>query len=313
MIVSVTANTTLDQTLYIPYFEHNATIRSTRVQWSMGGKPADASWILGTNGVPSLALGFAGGMNGKKVEAMLRERGVTPDFIWADGETRVCTVIVCEDPNNRFETTVTTVMMEIKPEHVAALREQYLRVLDGEVEAVVLGGTLPRGIEPSFYTDLIGLARQRGIPVIFDATEPNLSAGLQSGPNYIKPNRVELEALVNRKLPTLDDVYTAGREVVDRYGTVPVITMGGDGTMCVLPDKAYYIPPLDIKVVNASGAGDGMLAGITQMAAQGLPIEEGLRIGTAYASAVCLTYGTADCRPEDVQRLKPQVELVPYP
>ena len=62
----------------------------------------------------------------------------------------------------------------------------------------VLGGTLPAGMKPEFYTDLIALARVRNIPVIFDAGEPNLSAGLKSKPSYIKPNRDELGGLVGR-------------------------------------------------------------------------------------------------------------------
>jgi 6-phosphofructokinase 2 len=80
----------------------------------------------------------------------------------------------------------------------------------------------------------------------------------------------------------------------------------------VLHDKAYHMPPLDIEVVSASGAGDGVLAGITWAASHRKPIEEGLRLGIAAASAVCMLPGTADCRKEDVERLLPQVQLIPY-
>jgi 1-phosphofructokinase family hexose kinase len=310
VIVSVTANTTIDQTLFVPYFEKNRTIRATRTLQSMGGKPTDASWILGVMDIPSLALGFAAGPMGQKVESMLQERGVTTDFVWVPGDTRLNVVLVFEDGTG--QTTVTTSTLQITPDHLTALRYKYENILD-QTEVIVLGGTLPAGMTPDFYVEFIGKARAKNIPVIFDAAEPNLSAGLSARPTIIKPNRDELEGLVGHPLPALDDVYRAGREILDKYGTIPVISLGHEGALAVLPDRAYRIPPLGIEVVSASGAGDGVLAGLTASIYRKQPLEEGLRLGFATATAVCLMPGTADCRPEDIERFLPQIELIPYP
>jgi hypothetical protein len=46
---------------------------------------------------------------------------------------------------------------------------------------------------------------------------------------------------------------------------------------------------------------------------RGQPIEEGLRLGFAAATAVCLQLGTADCRRADVERFLPQIELISHP
>jgi 1-phosphofructokinase family hexose kinase len=310
MIVSVTANTTIDQTVFIPSLQRGKTIRATRTLQSMGGKPTDASWILGEVGIPSLALGFAGGATGKKAEALLNARGVTTDFIWLETDTRINIIIVAEDTGDM--TTITTNTMQISAADIDALRAKYSVALE-QATVVVLGGTLPSGMQPQFYTDFIALARGRGIPVVFDAAEPNLSAGLQSQPTYIKPNRDELAALTGQPIHTLDDALAAGRAVIERYGTSPIISLDSDGGLAVLPERAYRIPPLPIQVVSAAGAGDGVLAGITASLHLGQPIEEGLRLGFACAAAVCLQPGTADCRREDVERFVPQVELIPYP
>lgn len=309
MIVSVTANTTLDLTVFIPSFGLNQTIRATRTVQSMGGKPTDASWILGVLGIPSLALGFAAGATGQKVEKMLNARGVRTDFDWVDGETRTNVVIVCEDGSGA--TTITTTTMEITQEQIIALRHRYVGALESAT-CVVLGGTLPKGMQPAFYENFISLARERDVPVIFDAAQPNLSAGLKARPTYCKPNRDELEQLTDRPIHSIQDAYEAGRAIIDRYGTAPIISLGDDGGLAVLSDRAYRIPPLAIEVVSASGAGDGVLAGITASVYQGLPIEDGLRLGFAAASAICLMPGTADCRREDVERFLPQIELIPY-
>ena len=285
-------------------------LRATSTVQSMGGKPTDASWILGELGVPSLALGLAAGTTGQKVENMLKARGVTTDFTWVDGDTRINVIIM--DESDQSHTTITTTTMQISPEDTARLRERYRRALD-DATLVVTGGTLPKGIEPSYYTEFIGMARERNVPVIFDAAEPNLSAGLRARPTYIKPNRDELEALVGHSLRTLDEVHRAGRQIHEQYGTSPIITLGEEGALAVLPDRAYRIPPLSVDVVSPAGAGDGVLAGLAASVYRGQPIEEGLRLGFAAATAVLLQPGTADCRRADVEAFLPQIQLIPFP
>jgi 1-phosphofructokinase family hexose kinase len=307
MILSLTANTTLDQTVFIPSLTPGKTIRATQTVQSMGGKPADASWILGEVGIPSRALGFAGGATGKKMESLLNARGVQTDFIWMDTDTRINVVIVAEDTKSM--TTITTTTMEVTPVALDRLRAQFAALLD-TATVVVTGGTLPKGLTPEFYTEFIGMARAKGVPVVFDAAEPNLSAGVRAAPTYIKPNRDELGALVGGTITTVDDALAAGREVIARWGVSPIISLDSDGGLAVLPDRAYRIPAIPVEVVSAAGAGDGVLAGITASLHLGQPIEEGLRLGFACATAVCLQPGTADCRKADVERFLPMVELI---
>jgi 1-phosphofructokinase family hexose kinase len=310
MIVTVTANTTIDHTVMIPVLKENHTIRATGSFYSMGGKPTDAAWILGEMGIPSLALGFAAGLVGQKAEAMLRARGVTPDFIQVGGETRINTVIIAGDMGS--QTTITTSTLDVEPEHLVALREKYMAALEG-ASCVVLGGTLPKAVPPAFYAEYIQLANEHHVPTIFDASEPNLSAGLAARPIYVKPNDDEIQQLTGNPVKTLDDAYRAGHMILEQYGTTPIITFGSEGALAVLPERAYRIPPLNIEVVSAAGAGDAVLAGLAASIERGQSIEDGLRLGTAAAAAVCLMPGTADCRRADVERLLPQAVLIPYP
>lgn len=309
MIISLTANTTIDHTVVIPSLAKGSTIRALTSTFSMGGKPADASYILGALGIPSRALGFAAGTTGQKVEELLKARNVTPDFIQVGGETRINTVIVAQDGGE--QTTITTSTLEINASHLAELRTKFIAVLD-EATCVVMGGTLPKPLTPEFYADYIGLARKRNIPVVFDAADQNLRAGLTASPSFIKPNRAELTALLGRPVESMRDAYNAGREIYAQYGTCAVMTFGDEGALAVLPDKAYRIPAVPVEVVSAAGAGDAVLAGLVAALSRKEPIENGLRLGIAAASAVCLTLGTADCRAEDVERLLPQVQLIPF-
>ncbi|MCS6834586.1 MAG: 1-phosphofructokinase family hexose kinase [Anaerolineae bacterium] len=311
VIVSVTANTTLDQTLFVPVLPLNRTIRATGQIISMGGKPTDASWILGEMGLESLALGFYGGAFGHKVVDLLAQKGVRSDFITVRGETRMNTVIVIEDGSGQL--TVTTSTLIVDPPHVDELHRRLQAVLP-QASVVILGGTLPQGMTPQFYSEVIGLIRAAGVPTIFDADQPNLSVGLSAGPTYVKPNQHELEALMGHPIPDVETAYRAGLDILARYGTRPVITLGEIGALAVLgADRAFYVPPLPIEVVSTSGAGDAMLAGLAAAIHRGLPIEEGVRLGAAASAAVCIQPGTAMCDRADIERFLPQVELRPYP
>jgi 1-phosphofructokinase family hexose kinase len=310
MLVTVTANTGIDQTFFIPQWQAGQAIRATQSIQSMAGKPTDAAFILGKLGMPSIALGFAAGTIGKRVESMLQERGVETRFIPVDGESRVNTIII--DETSKAQTTITATSLVVREHHLQTLRKQYTAAL-AKATCIIMGGSLPNAVPPAFYTDLIAEAQSRHIPVIFDAEKENLRAGLQSSPTYIKPNEHELAQFTGRKIETLEDAYAAGKAIQQQYGTSPIITLGQQGALAILPDKTYFIPALPLEVVSAAGAGDGVLAGLAYSIVQGQPIEAGLKMGIALASAVCLQPGTAEFDVEDFNRLLPQVQLIAFP
>lgn len=310
MILSVTPNTTFDQAVFIPHFEKGATIRALKTAQGLGGKPTDASWILGEMGIGSLALGFKAGPIGGMIEHLLHQKNVTTDFIEVGGSSRINTLIVVESEG--WTTTITTLTLEVSPDHLDQLWAKIDAALD-QASVLVTGGTLPAAMSPTFYTDLIRMARERGVPVVFDAAEPNLSAGLRSSPTYCKPNQDELSQVMGKPIHTIEEAYQAGRALYEQYGTCPIITLGEDGGLAVLPDHAYRIPGIKVDVVATGGAGDGVLAGITASIHLGQPIEDGLRLGFAAATAVILQPRTADCKREDVEHFLSQVALIPYP
>lgn len=309
MIVTFTANSTIDLTVYIPALLPDATIRATKAVVSLGGKPTDCSFILGEMGIPSLALGFIAGTTGERVISLLEPKGVTTGFVQVEGETRTNIVIVPED--NTGATTITTTTMSVTPEQLEA-GIQVLQSALGRASVLVTGGTLPFGLQPDFYQRMIRMAKLANVPVIFDAAQQNLEAGLQASPDFVKPNRDELSGLVGFTVRTLNEAYRAGRYIIDKFGTQPIITLGGDGALAVLRDRAIYAHALPVTVVSAAGAGDAMLAGIAASIEQGLTLEDGMRLGTAAAAAVCLQPGTAQCNREDIERFLTQVVIEPY-
>lgn len=316
MIISVTPNTSIDYTLRVPEFTLGRTIRALECAWGMGGKAADAAWILGYWGIRNLALGFAAGQNGHRMESMLRERGCQTNFVWVGGETRLNTVICMGGKHSTF----TSSTLEVNADHIEAFYAIYNQALD-QASCVIVGGSLPHGVPSTFFREVIRLARKRDIPVVFDSSGPYLKTGLEAHPTVVKPNLAELADLTEEgfSVPADDQslasrvrtIYNQAQQVHIYYDVDVVVTLGRDGALALFGDAHYWIPALNVEVISAAGAGDAVLAGLALVYSQRLPIEEGLRTGFALATAVLLTTATADYRLEDARRFLPLIELHP--
>jgi 1-phosphofructokinase len=304
MIVTLTLNTALDHVLFCDGFEWGRTIRAHASVLSVGCKGADVAWMLAELGQPVVALGWIAGENGRRMEAMLRAQGVATDFVWVEGETRLNTVLI--DTRRKVQSTVTAKGMQVRAEHVRAVKETLARHLE-KASCLAIGGSLPPGVAPDLYGELIEMARARGVPTILDASGEGLRAGVQARPNVVKPNRDELQEWLGRPLPSLADVRQAAAEMMARGVDRVVVTLGKEGALAVSSTQAHFVPALDVPVVNTAGAGDGFVAGLCLMFQDNLSWTEGLRWGAAIAAAVVLMPGTADCRREDVLRLLPQI------
>jgi 1-phosphofructokinase family hexose kinase len=316
MIVTVTPNTAIDYSMLVPEFSLGRTIRSLESAWGMGGKAADAAWILGQWGVRNLALGFAAGSNGRHMERMLCERGCQTDFIWVGGETRLNTVLCMGGTHSTF----TSSTLEVTSAHVEAFFNLYRSALE-QASCLIVGGSLPRGVSPTFFADVIKLAHRRDIPIIFDSSGTYLQNGVEALPTVIKPNLTEFEELTGHGIRkddasqsimcNIQDVYSRAKEVQNKYSVGIVVTLGSLGAMALFGETQYWIPSRKVDVVSAAGAGDAVLAGLAIAYSEHLPIEDGLRLGFAIATAVLLTLGTADYQVEDVHTLIPLIELQP--
>jgi 1-phosphofructokinase family hexose kinase len=308
-IITVTPNTAIDRTLFIEDFHWNKTIRSFQSVIGMGGKATDASWILGELGYPNTAMGFAAGVVGRQMDRMLRKRGCKTDFVWVKGETRTNIVII--GSNGQGQSTLVSGGLAISPQDCKRLYNKYTRAIK-DASCIIIGGSIPDGVDFSLYTEMVRAAGKLEIPTIFDASGPGLLAGMQGRPNFVKPNIEEIEDLSGRKVTNIRSAYEEARKLQEKYGTSLIITLGELGALAVLPDRAYQIPPVKLEVVSSAGAGDGVLAGLAAALSRGKSIEEGLQLGFAIAAAVCLTPATADCRREDVEELTPKIRLIPF-
>jgi 1-phosphofructokinase family hexose kinase len=307
MIITLTPNTGIDHSVQVASFQLNRTIRATASAWGMGGKATDVSWILGRLGIPTRALGFAAGANGQRMDDMLRERGAETDFVWVDGETRLNTILIVE---GQGQSTLTTSTLNVSAEHLSEFARRYQNAL-GVASCVVMGGSLPKGVPEEFYSEAIAQAHGQDIPVIFDSSGPALAAGVESGPDLIKPNLAELGDLLGYIPSSQEEVKGAAARLHDELRTNVIVTMGEQGAIAAFDEGSFFVHPLSIPVVSAAGAGDGILAGMALAYSRGESLQYGLQHGFALAGAILKTLPTADLKLEDYQELLPRICITP--
>ena len=305
MIITLTPNTGIDFTLKLSSIPLNSTIRAIDSAWGMGGKATDVSWTLGKIGVPTRALGFAAGLNGRRMENMLRERGVETDFVRVDGETRLNTIIVV---SGEGQSTITSSTLKVSPGHLSEFFERYQKALDGAA-CVVMGGSLPGGVPVDFYAEAIAQAHKHHVPVIFDSSGPSLLAGIRARPQLVKPNLAELGELLGHVPASQLEVRQAAEKLRDEYGSNVIVTMGPEGAIAVLESGSYFIHPVSVPVESVAGAGDGVLAGIALAYLRNEALEYGLQHGFALAGAILKTLSTADVEVEDYEALLLKIRI----
>ncbi|WP_102124687.1 1-phosphofructokinase [Deinococcus planocerae] len=304
MLHTLTLNPTLDLTYLVPDFRHDDTNRASAVYRAPGGKGINVSRVAKRLGHPTVALGFLGGHTGLEVAELLEAEGVRTWFVPIPGPTRTNPIV--QDASGA-QLRVSSPGPAVTPAHVRALWNSIftLRAPDW----LLASGSRPAGVPEDFYPDMIRRARSEGIPTVVDADGEELRQGVAAGADLIKPNRYELERLVGRALPTLDDVIEGCGEA-RRLGAGGVaVSLGAEGALLVRADGVWRAVPPQVPVRSAVGAGDSFLAGLCTRLAEGHEPEDALRFAVACGTATAMTEGTTLCHPDDIGEVLWRVEV----
>lgn len=291
MILVLCPNLAVDYTLRLENLEPGRVHRSRDYERRAGGKGVNVARTLSALGEEPLLCGFAGGGTGRFIEEGLEREKIRAELVPMKAENRTCVIILSR-------TGEATVVNEDGPTvtEADALRSR-MRSLISESQAVALMGSLPPGLPQDLYAEMVRGCRKAGVPCLVDASGPALEPALAAGPTYFKPNQMEAEALLGRGV---DDWVGAAREIRERGPEVVLITRGADDAILSGPDLSARLTPPAVPVVNPTGAGDALAAGLLTGHLRGGSLREIAALGMAAAAAsVQHGYGRAtEIRPE---------------
>jgi 1-phosphofructokinase family hexose kinase len=306
MILTVTLNPSVDETIFVEQLRPHDTNRVLRVEVDAGGKGINLARVAHALGSPVMALGFVGGKTGQFVCAVLAAEGVPHDFIWIEGSTRRNLCI--EEASGRPPTMLNEPGPEISQQHWEALLAKVDEYLP-QASWLALGGSLPPGVPRDAYAILIERAHAKGIPCALDSDGPPMMVALRAKPELIKPNEQEAERLLGRALRGDHDCFPAAQELHERGIRHVVISRGARGADVVSSEGIFRATPPTVQVRSTIGSGDSMMAGILHILVQGGVMEEALRWGTAAGAATATTSGAEIAHREQVLELLPHVKI----
>lgn len=304
-ILTLTLNPALDITIGLGTLRPGQVNRSQTQHSHAAGKGLNVAQVLADLGHSVTVGGFLGRDNLQPFEALIQWRGFADCFVRVPGETRSNIKLVEADGR------VTDVNGQ-GPEVDEAARSALLRLLEQVApghDAVVVAGSLPRGISAEWFCQLLERLKAMGLKVALDSSGEALRAGLQSVPWLVKPNTEELGEVLGLAVDNPQQQRAAAARLVASGIDHVVVSAGEQGVSWFSRELAVHARPPKVQVASTVGAGDSLVAGMVHGLLQGEAPAQTLARATAIAAQAVTQVGFGICDREQLARLEAAVQL----
>ena len=175
MIYTLTTNPAIDMNITSDTISTEHVNRTRDAVYTPNGKGLNVSFTLKHYGIDSKILGFFGGFSG---DYIVREAAkVCPVMpVQIDGITRVNVFLTTPEGEYKFPNAGAEVN---RPK-----QEEMLNLIRGldDLECLVVSGSLPTGIGPAYYDELIDVVCEKGAEFVLDISHPHLRQLVEKGP-----------------------------------------------------------------------------------------------------------------------------------
>ncbi len=305
MILTVTANPAIDRVYFVDNFRMGEVHRPHNVTVTAGGKGLNVARIAKTLGADACAMGFAGGQSGEFIRTEVQKLGIAEAFTEIAEETRINFNIT--DKSGRSGE-----ILSAGPAITEAELESFLQAFSARLpfcSVAVASGSLPRGLDSSFYCQLMELAKQSGVRLIVDTSGATLADVIAKKPFMIKPNADELSSLLGKKICDHAGLKAALLTLAESGVEIPLITLGADGAVAMIAGRFYHLRSPRVQAVNTVGSGDSCIGGIATGLDRGMELLDCLRLGMAAGTANTQFCETGKVSAELVERYYKQISV----
>lgn len=308
MIVTLTANPSIDRTVQLEKaLERGSVLRALSTRSDPGGKGVNVARVLSAAQLDVLAI--LPGNPSDPLLGALAEGGIPHLGVATTGLAR--TNITVAEPDGTT-TKINEPGAALSASTLDALAHELITRAD-VAEWIVLSGSIPPGVSPGWYGELVAALRNHPCKVAVDTSDAPLSA-LADGfpwaaPDLLKPNGEELAQLTGTNGHALESAAHAGdpgpaiaaaSRLVERGVGAVLATLGAAGAVLVTAEGAWIATAPPIVAVSTVGAGDSSLAGYILASVAGASESECLRHAVAYGSAAASLPGTTLPTPQQV-------------
>lgn len=299
-IVTLTLNPTVDIAADADRVQPTRKIRTRGERFDPGGGGVNVSRVLRELGAETHAIVTAGGAAGTLLIELMDAEQIPHTVVPIADRTRISHTVYARATGEEYRFVAEGPELRHQ-ESTAALAT--LAATPGDW--VVLSGSLPRGVAPSFYARALQAARAAGRRAVLDTSGPSLRAALGNGIALLKPSRGEFAALVGETLRD-DAAEDAAALNLVRNGAAELIamTLGDAGALLAEPGGITRLPALPVRALGAVGAGDSFCAAMTLALARGETPQSAFAWGMAAGAAAVMRPGTAQPRRADIEAFR---------
>lgn len=285
MIYTLTLNTAIDMNISCDPITPSAVNRTHHTEYCPNGKGVNVARVLGHYNQPAHIIGIFGGFTGRYiVEELLKEKfKVTP--AWVNQPTRINIFIndgeheyKLLNPGNHVDDDCKLQVLH----HLGCLNEG---------DKLVISGSLPPGIESSFYDEILTICRDKSCEVILDISHPVLKELIKQEPLLIKPNDDELAEIFGLEVVTRPQVREAMTFLHQSGARNVLLTMGAKGLYFSDGTDIWFCTAPEIELVSSACAGDAALGAFLSVWLQGGDVSEALRLASATGADVAASPG----------------------
>ena len=288
MLLVVSPNLAVDRILEVDGFRAAAVQRSRAVRSQPGGKGSNVARVFRQLGGEVVLVGFVGKRNAAWVVDPLQAMGVTVEAVEGySAECRTCTVIL-----DVGSTGHPTVINEESPAIESGAASAFLATIDRWLDratALLVTGSLSRGLSADFYYRVLGMAATRRCLTAIDATGDVLRSGLQAQPAIVKVNADEMKAGFGELGHDARQIAASMKARCAELPAHALITLGSSGAVYMHDGALWYARPPRVSHVNPIGAGDSFAAGFIKAILDRKSPDDALRLATAVAASDVLT------------------------
>lgn len=306
MILTVTLNAAIDKRYQVEHMKKGAVNRVKKCRFSAGGKGLNVARAAVLAGEKATATGFAGGHTGELLQELAGKDGIRPEFVETKGESRTCINIM--DESSGIQTELLEGGEAVTPQDIQNMKQKYKELL-GKAEAVTICGSVPQGVEPDLYVEMIQEAKRAAIPVLADTSGILLKECIEARPILIKPNQDEIKQLTGKEELSREELIKAAVSLGKQGISYVVVSLGKEGSLMVTTNGVYEAKVPKIQAVNTVGCGDSMIAGFAIGIKNQWSDEKILRYASAISAANALQEKTGYFEQPDFELLYDQIEV----
>ena len=273
--------------------------RTLDTVYTPNGKGINITRVLRHFGMESAALGFFGGFSGRYIVDTLREEGVRVYDIPVDDITRINIFLNDGQQEYKFVNDGAAV----SPQAQAKLLE-LLESLE-DLHFLTINGSLPPGIDESFYDSILEVCARRDVQVVLDISSRRLPQLLRFRPLLLKPNDEEVFQIWGKKLESPDSAGEIMDMIHSQGAQNILLTLGDRGMLFSNGEHIWFCDAPKVTLVSSACAGDASLAAfLSQWLADG-DVEQAMKKASATGGNVAESAGLGDLKkvPEYMKHL----------